>query len=137
MWMLLGPVIVKMTNEQSQYVIKPCPNGLETRYERISTGSFITLVDDSFLPQTQLPYIRLSDFRQGLKLRPRGQWYDRENQTFASFENSTTISHLKYNSHEWLIINNSLIPEKLGTVQICGKKRGSFFYAESIEKVDF
>ncbi|NJO14815.1 MAG: tetratricopeptide repeat protein [Thioploca sp.] len=58
----LGPIVTKMMSQPPQFIQEPCSSGQETMYVRISPGSWIKLVEDCALEQTQVPFVRISDF---------------------------------------------------------------------------
>jgi tetratricopeptide (TPR) repeat protein len=124
-----GPIVIKTVSQPPQFTQEPCSSGQETMYVRISPGAWITLVEDCALQQTQLPFVRISDFY------PTG----RKTNNFTFFKTGTTI--LKPVNLEsgkfisYLLIKHPIPLNTDGIMKVCGYLEAGNYIVNSIQPV--
>jgi hypothetical protein len=120
----MGPIAIRLMSSPPELAEFSCPAGLEARHFRINPGSSIKLVGNRSTDDSQLPSIRIRDFRQGLSAI---SWMTDTDEGLRSLKAATTIVDT-YN-YEWLAAKTNIVPEESGWVEVCGtlKEFGPFF----------
>jgi hypothetical protein len=116
----VGPVTLK------QFASKPpqlpagfvCPGGQQVGMFRINPGSGITLVENKAIRQSNLPNIRIKDFRKGLETF--SPWATKEPNSLGRFPKNTAIADT---GSVWLVAKRNLIPPQAGWVAACGQNK--------------
>ena len=119
-----GPIVTKILSRPPQFSEISCLVGTEAVYFRNSPGSSINLVPDSAIKRTNVPNIRLSDFKTGLHKLP--SQYAQITQELAHLSPNTTLFqkiNLKNGRTVNMIVDSKLIPEDRGIVAACLKRK--------------
>jgi hypothetical protein len=130
-----GPLAISFFADVPQLENIECPRGLEPCPFRINPGSSIRLVSDDSISNSNLPYIRLTDFRRGLQTF--SPWLTEDPKYFKSLNSSITI--VDSYGFQWLLADSSIVPKTEGPVIACGtaKRIGEIwiFTAKTIHSV--
>jgi hypothetical protein len=96
-----------------------CPAGQQAGIFKINPGSGINLVDNNALRRSNLPNIRIKDFRQGLETF--SFWGVKERKVLERFpKKNMTIAD---SGGVWLVADQDLVPKQRGWVIACGQNR--------------
>jgi len=91
-----------------------CPPRQEVRRYQINRGSGINLVGNRKIDHSNLPNIRIRDFRKGLQFFKESPEYLR----LLQLPPATAILATYWG---WLVADRQLVPPKLGFVAVCGQ----------------
>jgi len=130
-----GSIAVKTTAFTPQFPPSTCPEGLETQLFRANPGSWINLVGNDAISRSQVPNIRLRDFKRGLKTF--SFWSTKEPKMLKKLKAQTTIVDT---SGFWLVADTQMVPKGGGNLLACGKfipagKELLLFRADSIQPI--
>ncbi|NJO73196.1 MAG: hypothetical protein HC833_05145 [Leptolyngbyaceae cyanobacterium RM1_406_9] len=143
---VLGPAITKAVDaaiaptlpQQMIQPSPPCPTSERTIFVRYAPGAVIHLVSDESLRQTHLPNVRISDFLNGI--RSSGADQRREVEPMTRLTSGTTLwNGIELNPRSlknvWIFAERETLPTARGIVQVCGRREGTAFYADSFQLV--
>jgi hypothetical protein len=143
---VLGPAITKAIDaaiaptlpQQMSQPSQPCPTSERTIFVRYAPGAAIHLVPDESIRQTHLPNVRISDFLNGI--RASGADQRREVEPMTRLTSGTTLwNGIELNPRSlknvWIFAERETLPTERGIVQVCGRREGTAFYADSVQLV--
>ncbi|WP_013323779.1 hypothetical protein [Gloeothece verrucosa] len=123
---LLGPITTKLLSQAAQFSEIPCSAATEALYFRNSPGSNLNFLADATLKQTNIPNIRLSDFRAAASsIHP---YYQKIAEELTQVNPNTTYIqkiNLKNGQMFGLIINSEQLTQKQGIIAVCAIKKTS------------
>ncbi len=126
-----GPIVTKIISQPPQFIQEPCSSEQETMYVRISPGSWIKLVEDCTFEQTQVPFVRTSDFI--------GNPTSTSTYNSNSFRTGTTIIkpiNLLSGEHIYqLLTKHQTLPKQGGIMKVCGNRKAGNYIVNSIQPV--
>jgi hypothetical protein len=111
-----GPLAIRIFSHVPQYEKIHCAQGLDSLQFRINPGSSINLVRDDSVPSSQMPDIRISDFRRGL--RTFSPWLTQDPQYFGNLNPSVTLVDAL--CYQWLLADTRIVPKQKGPIITCG-----------------
>lgn len=140
----LSPIAVRVSSRPTYFERTVCPTGQESIYIRTSPGMSVNLVADN-QPSSHLPNIRLSDFRNGMRIMV--MMYPELGKELLGLEAGKTIAQAADLGNQgaysvWVIAGSDLMPPSSSILRICARptenqwvRNYRFYYANSIQTV--
>lgn len=138
---IVGPFVIKSAHKTLSLPDYRCPATEVSAYLRVSPGSVVNVVEDGWLPRTQTPYVRNSDYGKlwGKTRDSLPPGFDKE---LLSIEPAHTLLQgidLRTNGATgilWLNVPTRLLPRNPGVVRFClPPSRYGVFLPSSAEMV--
>jgi hypothetical protein len=130
---IAAPITFKLIGSAPTLPNVTCPAAMEARFFQINPGTYINLTNNNSIEQTRLPYVKIHDFRKGLKTF--SPWAKREKKALRKLPETSTVIG---DPGAWLIADTATMPQSNGWFSACGraKQYGSelrLFYIDTIQ----